>query len=265
MNRFQRKKQDFLPTGIGYVIIPSDVDRNQFISTCMSTESVSIFTEEGGIFHNVKVPSSVLQQIDFPDGNVVVLGSAVLYVSHSKQGIPIVTQILSKGDEARLLKYKEWRLHRNLNNNSALLSGRGDKGDIVMAVNSEESGGGNILISVRQVSGNGNLIMDVQGDGSFNMRDLKINLTELLQIDNKNTYIQSTESIYLGKESLEWGVMGETLKSMLEDLMTILTNAKVLTQIGPQPFMPPTPIEIGKWKVKLSDILSDLVKVGKKE
>ena len=263
MRKGSRRRQEFYPSGLAYIIVPSDIDRSQYIATCMSTETVSIFTEEGGVFHDIKIPPSILSQITFPDGKKESLGSGVIYVSHPKQGIPIIVQYLSKGDESRLLQYKEFRLHQSLGENQALISGRGDTGDIIVSTKSATKRGGNILISINKADNSGLITLDIQGDGVFNMKNLKIDLSEFLSINNTQTDIFSSKAINLGKNSLEWGVLGETLDEQLSALVDIISSAKTLTQMGPQPFMGDTQAKLTKWKSDIKQNLSNLVKIGK--
>lgn len=96
-------KKDFLGThkpldfkgnaGIGYVVIPQDVDRDQYVENCYRTQTVTIQGGYGyGEFGQVRVSQSAMQEIEFPSGvdGEDKYGSAVVWVKDSNTLAPVI-------------------------------------------------------------------------------------------------------------------------------------------------------------------------------
>jgi hypothetical protein len=66
--------------GHAYVVIPEDVDREEYINDCYSLKSVAIQTDELGVITKVLVGKQDMKDIEFPD-TAEELGSMVLFVS----------------------------------------------------------------------------------------------------------------------------------------------------------------------------------------
>lgn len=100
------------PFGVGYLIIPIDVNRDEFVRHCLNTSTVSIINNNYEIIHNVSVIEQVLDSLVFPNQNKTTfeLGSSVLYINDMIHNIPIITGTLRKLDEFKpLLSEKELR------------------------------------------------------------------------------------------------------------------------------------------------------------
>lgn len=87
----------------------------------------------------------------------------------------------------------------------------------------------------------------------------------LIELDDTNSIIRITTTgtveIFKDGEVLQPAVLGDTLEERLNTLLDTLSNAKVMTQLGPQPFMPPTQLEITDLKTSIPDIKSANMKI----
>lgn len=104
-------------SGIGFVIVPIEVDRDEYIKNCYSTSRVTI---AGGHFYgvlpDVLVDKRVLQEIRFPTNvDDDLFGSPVFWVMNDYSQCPIITSIFNEDGEFFELKeaqarvYKEYR------------------------------------------------------------------------------------------------------------------------------------------------------------
>jgi hypothetical protein len=146
--------KDFDPTirksiNTGYIIIPEDVDRGEFIEQCLRTERFSIFVEGGGgIMHNCYVTKSALRDLVFPlEGQT--LGSAVVFFSEPFGGKAVITGVVSKNDETELNQEDIVVFKKTHDGNYALLS---------------IDGKGQITIDVIGVSNSAKLSINVRSD-----------------------------------------------------------------------------------------------------
>ena len=56
-----------ISVGIGYIIVPPDVDRQKYIDTCYAKETVSMYLDFGGFsVNNVRISVDALNLIEFP-------------------------------------------------------------------------------------------------------------------------------------------------------------------------------------------------------
>jgi hypothetical protein len=79
----------------------------------------------------------------------------------------------------------------------------------------------------------------------------------------EKTYVESKD-INMGAESGdEPAVLGDTLQSLMEELLDLMAAAKTMTQMGPQTFMPDTQQKIVSLKSKLKNFKSSTNKLTK--
>lgn len=105
-----------LPIGTAWVIIPSDIDRVQYIKYCFQTGSLILLnTEDGGsIIRDVKIPKHILRDLIFPE-DIDSRGSLVSWINVPKRDQVIITGILYQPGE--IYGYSEyakvWELKYN--------------------------------------------------------------------------------------------------------------------------------------------------------
>ena len=90
--------------GIGSVIIPLDVDRDEYIKTCYKTSTITAHLGFGyGSMNSIPVDSEVLQRLTFPEDESS-NGSTIIWVKDEVTGIPIVIGVLSSSDDYQTLE-----------------------------------------------------------------------------------------------------------------------------------------------------------------
>lgn len=271
--------------GIGYVIIPSDVNREEYINYCFVNESVSIYPEVGGIsYNNIKVSSNCLNSLEFPEGGEN-FGSCVIYLLFSTQKTPIIIGVLSKKDENLALNYKLFKLVKSLGNNSVSITGDGKEGNLFVNVQSDTNSGGQIIIDVNNLSKNGVFKLSVKGNifllsnniefsikENFRVKSKSVNFecSELLEINSKQITLKGdkiqflNKSIEIGEKNLQYVVLGETLKNdVITPLLSLLQSFSVIvTSFGPTTVVSPETItKIKLIEQKMNGLLSEKVKV----
>jgi len=133
----------------GYIIIPENVDRVQFIKQCLRTELFSILVEGGGgIAHNCYITKSALRDVEFPIENNT-LGSCVTFFTEPFGGKAIITGVISKGEETGLIEESTIVFKKTKNGNYALLS---------------VDGNGQITIDIIGTAQQGKLNINVRND-----------------------------------------------------------------------------------------------------
>lgn len=148
---------------IGYIIIPSGVDRDSYVQTCFNTCKVAVTRDKGGsISTQCFISPLIIQDIVFPKDDKVT-GSVVVMVSSGFNETPIIIQVLKPLNE--LFNYSENTYNRGVSSSGGSVNlNLGDKGDLYINVDSEKSG--KLYVNVLGDSGT---IIDIRSNGSVNV------------------------------------------------------------------------------------------------
>jgi hypothetical protein len=121
-----------LPAGVGFIIIPKNVDMDEYKADVYRTGRVSIAGGYGyGDFHNVLVDREVLQRIKFPD-RPGMNGSAVVWLNIPKHNEPVIVACLKYEDEYHSIGEQRVRFTRGMNDNLVDLDLDGKTGKITI-------------------------------------------------------------------------------------------------------------------------------------
>ena len=132
--------------GVGYIILPHDLNRGDYIKKCLSEGTVTILTDNSEQFSNIRVVKHVLNDLEFPKDSKT-LGSFVCwnyYYPHS----PIVTGILPKDNEIINNLENQFILTKKTDFNTIDISGDAANALLNLLVSSEKDGLGKLNISV---------------------------------------------------------------------------------------------------------------------
>ncbi len=270
--------------GIGYVIIPSDVNREEYISNCFLNETVSIYPESGGIsYNNVKVSVNCLNNIEFPEINDT-FGSCVVYLLHPTQKIPIIVGVISKTDESITLNYKLFKLSKSLGDNSVTITGDGSNGNLMVSLFSDSEDGGQLIIDVNNYSKTGVVKLRVTGNIFIISNNIDIKVKENIKVESNLLTIKSediecesenllfkngtvkfhNDIVEVGDKDLEFVALGETLRDeIIKPLISTLKNFSVIvSSFGPTSVVSPeTLIKLEQIETKLQNLVSSKLKV----
>ncbi len=130
---------------IAYIVIPTDIDRQDYIDSCMRKKTVSILTEGGEYINEVSVGKLAMQLIEFPkvDGNNSRnLGSPVCILNIAQKNKPIIVEVFDATDEFAMTIDNSLTLSKktsDTNFNVSLLGNEGS-GAISFYSNDKENG-----------------------------------------------------------------------------------------------------------------------------
>jgi len=127
-----------LNSGIGYIIIPDGVDRDQFLLTCFRTGKVSILTESAERLDNVSVVQSSFNNLVFP-ATPKELGSVIFWVKIPKHNIPVVVGCLNKTNDLLPIEEGEFYVGRRGKEHKISIIGQEHYGDLFITLDSLSS------------------------------------------------------------------------------------------------------------------------------
>ncbi len=279
-------------TGTGYVYIPSDKNKKTFINYCIRTNTICLLLEEGGYVENVPVTNEVINNLVFPDEKGGI-GSWVTWINYPKHNLPLVIGTLPKVDEITNFHEDIAVFKRNTKDYTSSITVDAKNGQIIINAFSSKEIGGDIVI--QSINGKKKSKIKLQASEkveidsisqSHTLRDeFKIVIKDL-SIDDKessiiykkgegltildefeNNVILNKDNIQIksggkkivlqdGKEPL---VLGDTLQSLMEQLIVQVEAIVVPTAFGPSG----VPVNIPAFegiKNQLSTMLSKISK-----
>jgi hypothetical protein len=252
--------------GVGYVKIPSDLERDRYVGLCYRTNTICIGTDDGGFFPRVPCNPELLNHIEFPKSSDEV-GSAVLYINEPiKNQLFVITRleknnILSDGKEGYYKIQKRWK------EGEAELILSGKEGFAGITVNKPNEGGKLLLRS----SGGVESSLELESEGDLEIKGKKIifntwnetrietqceedkKIVSFVQNGQENRFEGDKFIIGQGCERM---VLGEKLKSFLDDFIDEISKITVTTALGVQPILNISQIFL--FKNRTAEILSQI-------
>jgi len=264
------------PAGVGYLIIPEDIEREDYINNAFSSQTVSFITFSSERFDNIKVNKSIFEDLDFPAKSED-LGSLIFWVSHPKQGVPVIIAVINKTDEVANLLENQFLLSKNTEEGHVEISGDAKKGFINILIESFEENGGELNINITNKSKTGKVNVIADGDFNFDIgknvsltvgEKLSFKIANILEDEEaiteiiyergvgfsykdefENEILATSKGVEIkvaedgiinhgeGKEPL---VLGSTLQKRLDEIVDAIGKLTVPTGLGPSG----TPINI---------------------
>lgn len=217
------------------VMIPIDQPRGDYIENCMNTETVSVVSRYGEVLHDVPIPDYLLDRVEFPQPGK--LGSEVVisFVHEDRNHYPYVVAARKLRNNFRHNKEHTMRLEKRTENSGAEILLRGDKGQVIIGVNSSETEGGKMILNITNSEGNAELQVNVRGAVNINAPTINQVARELISDTlSLNKEAKDADGNYLNEDDYK-SVFKKTLKGF-EVAITkgddVATNLKYESGVG---------------------------------
>ena len=271
-------------SGIGYVVIPDNDTRDEYINNCYYSCTVTI---DGGYgysyIENVPIPLELLQQIKFPLKEDEV-GSRVFWVRENTFNRPVIVGILNNLYEPNGMVAGQNRYVQEINGNVVeifmdantaemnikVTGSKNNPSKINVISNTNEDSEINITSSGKVKISAKNLIVEAFKDAVFTLK--KNDSKELLKIESNDTQLKITDqfdnevtlkdgeiNVVSDKINHNGGnepmVLGNTLKESLSNLIDAILSMTMVTPTGASS----TPMNAAQFiqiKSQLNNILS---------
>lgn len=271
-------------SGIGYVVIPDNDTRDEYINNCYYSCTVTI---DGGYgysyIENVPIPLELLQQIKFPLKEDEV-GSRVFWVRENTFNRPVIVGILNNLYEPNGMMAGQNRYVQEINGNVVeifmdantaemnikVTGSKNNPSKINVISNTNEDSEINVTSSGKVKISAKNLIVEAFKDAVFTLK--KNDSKELLKIESNDTQLKITDQ-FNNEVTLKDGeidvvsdkinhnggnepmVLGNTLKESLSNLIDAILSMTMVTPTGTSS----TPMNAAQFiqiKSQLNNILS---------
>lgn len=275
-------------SGVGFIVVPDDNTRKQYIEDCFRTSTVTINGGYGyGYISSVKIFPDVLQKIKFPITQND-RGTPVFWVRENFSNRPIVVGIISEEGYTNLLKENQQRIVQQIGDNIVEIFL--DANSSLLNINVVGASEIPSIINIKNSSGSDKSVLNIETDGQASISANKIVATsrkefniflknskneELISItgneekteykdhfnnkivsdkDNVNIQVDKKFNINGGKEPM---VLGDTLATLLDDMLKAIQAITVISPVG----VTSVPVNIGDFaaiQAKLDTIKSKI-------
>lgn len=274
--------------GVGFVVVPSEVDRVQYINDCYRTNTLTINGGKGyGYFSGVHADINVMQSIKFPTDEEN-RGTPVVWVKDAVSQLPVIVAVLRKQGEYYSLDENQYRLKRGTETRNVEIFVDGNTSDLNITVLGDKDEPANIDIKLS--SENADSVLNVTCDNEINIIGNKsvnvvTNQKATLKVKEKGeekmsmsyelgiglNYKDEFENEIVAKEGQvdiiskkinhnsgkEPMVLGDTLAKLLDEMLKAIQAITVITPSGGSSI----PVNIGDFaaiQAKLDTIKSKI-------
>ena len=250
-------------SGIGFIVVPDDNTRQQYINDCYRTSTVTINGGFGyGYISAVKILPDVLQKIRFPLKSTE-RGTPVLWLRENFSNRPIVIGIISEEGYTNLLKENQNRFVQEIDGKTVEIFQDANSATLNINVVGKSDTPANINIKV--ASGSEDSVVNIDSDGKVNVSANDFTATarntfniflkdgkndELISLigdsekmefkdkfgnvitsneENVNITVAGKFNVNSGKEPM---VLGQTLVDLLSEILDAIKQITVVTHVG---------------------------------
>ena len=260
----ERTPNQSYETGIGYVVVPSDVDRDNFVKTCCRKERLDIQLDNGGgVLMNCAIDRSTLQEIAFPK-TYKELGSCVVYVCDRFTNKPIIVGVLSKRNESQLLDENAFK--KVVRDDAGIVSveGKAKGGNMFINVESDFENGGSIFVTLKSKNNTSKFNVKCFGDieiyaeGNASLETLETATVTSSYIDGK--YKKMASKLQLSHDGLLYEDKNENSVEIKDETVNIKPKTKLNVFEGGSPMVLGDKLksELNKSKKRMDDLLRGL-------
>ena len=150
-------------SGVGFIVIPDDNNREGYINDCYRTMSVTMNGGYGyGYISNVKILGDVLQQIKFPLKSTD-RGTPVFWIRENFSNRPIIIGVIPEGNYTNLLTEGQGRYVQQVGERVVEIFEDATNGVLNISVVSDAEHPANVRIKAS--SGTPESVLTVESDG----------------------------------------------------------------------------------------------------
>ena len=163
-------------SGVGYVVIPENAERSDYIDDCYRTNTLTIWGGMGcGTFTNIKVLDGVMQNIEFPeDKDKLNRGSTVLWIKDNNSQVPVVIGTLRVQEDFFQMAERQYRIVRALGGRNVEVFLDGNTASLYVNITGDKENAADINVKV--TSENKDSEINVYSDGVVNVASSNINI-----------------------------------------------------------------------------------------
>lgn len=190
--------------GLARVIVPSGVDRDQYVADCYRTGRIDLYDESQGTYlKQCYATNEVLANLRFPRG-VGDIGDPVVWVAQPTIfNRPMVVGTFPSGDRMRLGTDQTIEIHKEWDKGYVDVTADAKDGSLNVVVHGQEKSGGTVRVSVL---GDEKSILEVKSDGLVSVesgKELRVRSYEKIDIQLENPDNLDQIGVVVTKDSVD--------------------------------------------------------------
>lgn len=214
-------------SGVGFVVVPDDDKREDYINDCYRTMSVTINGGFGyGYISNVKILGDVLQQIKFPLKSTE-RGTPVFWVRENFTNRPIIVGVIPEGNYTNLLTEGQGRYVQQVGERVVEIFEDATNGVLNISVVSDAEHPANVRIKAS--SGTTESVLEVESDGIVRVSGNQVESVarQDFKMVLKNSVDDELVTITGDKEKVEYTDQFKTNVKLSEESVDVNTEIDV--------------------------------------
>lgn len=227
--------------GSGFIVIPQQIDREEYVNFCRATQQASIITVEGNYIPDVFILNHVMDEIVYPK-DFKNLGSQVVFVSMPFSSKPVIIGTLPKQGESRFIGEGDFSIKRSVGDSVVEISGSAKDGSLNIVLNTNSKANLNVkcygsesVINIEtdgetQIKASKNIT--IQSFDDLNVETINIDSKKSSKInlkDGKITLNSGSESMLLGDATQE---QLDILQKKVDLIINAIENGVPIPQDG---------------------------------
>jgi len=190
--------------GLARVIVPSGVDRDQYVADCYRTGRIDLYDESQGTYlKQCYVTNEVLANLKFPRG-VGDIGDPVVWVAQPTIfNRPMVIGTFPSGDRMRLGTDQTIEVHKEWDKGYVDVTADAKDGSLNVVVHGQEKSGGTVRVSVL---GDEDSILEVKTDGLVSVesgKELRVRSYEKIDMQLENPENLDQTGVIVTKDGVD--------------------------------------------------------------
>lgn len=190
--------------GLARVIVPSDVDRDQYVADCYRTGRIDLYDENQGTYlKQCYATNEVLANLKFPRG-VGDIGDPVVWVAQPTIfNRPMVIGTFPSGDRMRLGTDQTIEIHKEWDKGYVDVTADAKDGSLNVVVHGQEKSGGTVRVSVL---GDEDSILEVKTDGLVSVesgKELRVRSYEKIDMQLENPENLDQTGVIVTKDGVD--------------------------------------------------------------
>lgn len=190
--------------GLARVIVPSGVDRDQYVADCYRTGRIDLYDESQGTYlKQCYATNEVLANLKFPRG-VGDIGDPVVWVAQPTIfNRPMVVGTFPSGDRMRLGTDQTIEIHKEWDKGYVDVTADAKDGSLNVVVHGQEKSGGTVRVSVL---GDEKSILEVKSDGFVSVesgKGLRVRSYEKIDLQLENPENLDQTGVVVTKDGVD--------------------------------------------------------------
>lgn len=208
--------------GVGFLVVPDEIDRTQYIEDCYRTQTVSMNGGEGyGFYNSVRCPQNILENLQFPTETS--RGTPVVWIKDGMSHLPVIVGWLRPEGDFYALGENQWRVSRGNDKRNVELFVDGNVAALQISVMGDSEEPANV--DIKLTSQNQDSVFNLSSDNEINLNatkkasisgdnELDFNIKEKGEVKGQIRYLIGEGLSIISEKNVSWTIRDDEDKEL---------------------------------------------------